>query len=1650
MWRSLLLRASFILLTAFSAFLIFPQTGEAKNNGGDPPPCDDDCPSCVVCPQIQVSYSWVSLTEGNLSEDYKVARVMSAFGSVMDFKLIYNSYNSDNSRASIDSMVGVGWTHTYNDFLFAQGSDMFRMRGDGRIVRYALRSGGTYQTSPGYFERLFKNPDGSFDVTTKHQTRFHYQTVPNTPFLVRGPVLRLTSITDRNNNLITLTYSGGNLITVTDTYGRSFHLKYNASHHLAVITDPAGRTTTITYNSSGCLITAITDPSLHSRTYAYNALFQLTTMVDRDDRRFDFQYRNNLPYAELDANGGRVYALSNTSNWATDPTQLALSYLRVYTPSTTSKSDGRGNVWQYTYDSNAHPVTVVAPDGATTTYSYDPATLKVSSVTDSNLHTTNLQYDSEGNLTQLTDALGHITTYTYEPVFNQMTSLTDPNGHTTTYTYDGRGNRLSETDPLGGTRSWAYDPHGNVLTATDKDGNTTGFVYDSFGNLQQSNDARSDVTIYTYDVMGNRTSMTDANSHSTSYQYDSLYRLTKQTDALGGTRRYTYDGESNRLKVVDEDSHATTYAYDLRRRMIKTTDALGRSTSYTYDANNNQLSVTDRNGHSTIYAYDVQNRLIRTTDALGHVSTSTYDGAGNRQSATDADGHTTTYLYDSLDRRTQAKDALSEVTRWGYDLTGLPGHSECTGPSLGSKYVTAYIDANGKATYYCYDGLDRLIIEIHKQGSTAYTITANDAVTYFTYDANSNRLTLTEPDGNVTTYAYDALNRETRSVNAAGDTTVTTYDPVGNIHTLSTPNSNVTTNSYNALNRLVQQVDSQAIVQTTAYDPAGNVLSRFDGNGNGLSYAYDSDNRAINMTDSLGKSTVFAYDPVGNLRSKTDRVGNVTTYRYDAIDRRVAVTDAQPATTRYQYDNVGNLTTLTDAKGHATTFTYDAVNRRIAERYADLSHNTVTYTYDAVGHRSSRTDQKGQTTAYTYSDLYFLLQRNYPVSPADVFTYDLSGRLLSGVRGTWIDTYTYDGGNRVIQSVQNGRTIRYTYNVPGRVRVIGYPGGRSITEQRDFRDSLSTVNDGGPTSIVRYTYDAAERVRSRLYRNGTVASYNYNANNWDTSLTHTMGANLIVGFTYAYDNEGNKAYEQKIHDSAHSEGYAYDPVYRLIDYKVGTVVGSTITMVTTQTTYSLDPLGNWNSKVTDTVTQTRTHSPSNEILSINTTPVVSDFNGNTSDDGTNLYSYDEENRLVQVSAKSTHAVLGQYQYDAFGRRVAETDNFGVKTLFYYDGWRTVEEQSSTGVTQATYVFGNYLDETLTMDRSGQAFYYHQNSLFSPYALSDSAGNGVEGYSYEVYGYQTLHLPGPDGKLWTADDVVLPGAKSSHGNPFLLTGQRYDPETGLLYYRARNYDPLKGRFLQRDPLESLIRPNLYEYVLDRPTRYTDPDGLDVTEQPDPNYFYDDELYKVGSLLYKKLAEFKDPDDKAKETLKRGGVFNSVVDDLKGLKDKPCPTIKVFYVTGPDKVAQFAENAAKDNKDCTVSLYFGHGEGDPKDTSKASPRSVKAVKDALGGKNVPQGDNGSCRAPKYGTYSCYGGTYNSEISKDNQAAAPVDTTTEAQTGDLAKHFADNFEKTKAQLDDMCKCCDNKVTLRLYFGAHSKLDEPEATKDNTFDKW
>jgi RHS repeat-associated protein len=62
-------------------------------------------------------------------------------------------------------------------------------------------------------------------------------------------------------------------------------------------------------------------------------------------------------------------------------------------------------------------------------------------------------------------------------------------------------------------------------------------------------------------------------------------------------------------------------------------------------------------------------------------------------------------------------------------------------------------------------------------------------------------------------------------------------------------------------------------------------------------------------------------------------------------------------------------------------------------------------------------------------------------------------------------------------------------------------------------------------------------------------------------------------------------------------------------------------------------------------------------------------------------------------------------------------------------------------------------------------------------------------------------------------------------PFGFAGGLYDPDTGLVRFGARDYDPFTGRWTTKDPiLFGGGDANLYSYVMNNPTTFIDPLGF----------------------------------------------------------------------------------------------------------------------------------------------------------------------------------------------------------------------------------
>jgi RHS repeat-associated protein len=386
--------------------------------------------------------------------------------------------------------------------------------------------------------------------------------------------------------------------------------------------------------------------------------------------------------------------------------------------------------------------------------------------------------------------------------------------------------------------------------------------------------------------------------------------------------------------------------------------------------------------------------------------------------------------------------------------------------------------------------------------------------------------------------------------------------------------------------------------------------------------------------------------------------------------------------------------------------------------------------------------------------------------------------------------------------------------------------------------------------------------RLTMLNDAGTADVGYDGMQRPVQLRHLRSNNsLVVGFSHTYNRNSAKLIEEKLHASTDSELYRYDRLSRLTDMQRGTLNGARHAIDTPSpreplhTDWLLDGTGNWR-QVQSTegggwpVTESRLHTSFNEIYRRDpgtTIDILSDNNGNETDDGNLIFEWDAKNRLRTVTRKSDNQLIATYSYDAADRRirkvVTNSGDLNGTTYYYVDGWQEIEERDGSDGLVQQYVYGNYIDEPLVRDRNlgggdtatgpgDQRLVYHQNGLFSVFGLTDASGAIVEGYQYDAYGRQTVYAPGGNGVVdFGDDDVITLGGTSSVANAYMYTGRRLDAESGLLYYRHRYLSPEQGRFVSRDPIgvwgDTSGLGSAYAYVGGAPSRNGDPTGLDAT-------------------------------------------------------------------------------------------------------------------------------------------------------------------------------------------------------------------------------
>ena len=789
----------------------------------------------------------LGLPMGNFSHYTKTSFALNGVMPLV-FGHTYNSYNTTlpdvfygirthNDVEETYQPMGAGWSHSYHSYATVVGSlsnDDIRLIvhwGGGDIDVYKSNGSRLVPESLGVYDDC--ELDGNdVVITSKSQTKYRF--VP-----LGGGLHYLTSITDRNGNMMTLNYESG----VTDF------------KRIKSVSD-GNRALTFSYLSGTDLVSQVIDPLGRSIRFGYslNALtdhYQLSSFTDAEGQTTNYIYgdtstvgtsklltkiqlpKGNYIENEYDANRRLSQTVSGAGGIPTTQTNVsvAANYGNGGNFTTESRVDVmRGSFpssYHYTYNSNNVVTSMTGEENlyVNSTYSNMSHPELPTAIQSNNTNVSNVTYDEKGNVTRISvTGDGTLTTTMAYNSTNDLISVTDPKGNTTTFSYDGNGNLTGISAPENVETSFTYDSKGLPITMTNPMGVKTNYEYNTYGNL----------TKITFPALGLSSSAT----------YDRASRLISSTDAQGRTSSFTYDKNDNLVSETDPGSHTTRYEYDQNGNLIGITNAKGGVTSMSYDNATDWLTSVSFAGSTKRYDYNEDGTLNAYTKPDGTSLNYTYDNLGRVTN----DG-VNNYSYDN-------KLRLTDITNsWITQSFSYDGFNRITGTSCNGHNNSYSYDENGNctsinSTTYGYDNLNRLT-SVKFSGKT---------ITY-TYRKDSQLSKVTYPNGMSTTYSYDAVGRLIgKATKLSGGTVIASYsfelDNAGNI------TRQTTIEPYEEM-ALANEDVSYTYNNGNRITKAGSTNFTFDANGNTTmrgSESYDWDEQDM-LT--MAGSTAIHYYPLG-------------------------------------------------------------------------------------------------------------------------------------------------------------------------------------------------------------------------------------------------------------------------------------------------------------------------------------------------------------------------------------------------------------------------------------------------------------------------------------------------------------------------------------------------------------------------------------------------------------------------------------------------------------------------------------------------------------------------------------------------------------------------------------------------------------------
>jgi RHS repeat-associated protein len=597
---------------------------------------------------------------------------------------------------------------------------------------------------------------------------------------------------------------------------------------------------------------------------------------------------------------------------------------------------------------------------------------------------------------------------------------------------------------------------------------------------------------------------------------------------------------------------------------------------------------------------------------------------------------------------------------------------------------------------------------------------------------------------------------------------------------------------------------------------------------------------------------------------------------YDPLSRVIDTCGFANEHTHYERDFSGNVLQMTDPKlpPAVYSFGYDKMNRKTSATYPLDATQTIrseSWHYDLAGNMDQYTTNPAgrvKTLGYDTRNRSIYSSWNAGSGPAVGLGYDDASRLTIVVTNTNETTvvFGYDDANRQTWEEQtvagfSTRRVETPRDHDGLRSLLSVLGGYTASYDYTKRGQLANIYTGASTLWFSYGYDpAGNMIKCQDVLGGVNDSTNImdsgGASQYDQLNRPMMWEQTGIGNAafarshFNYDNLRRLKASWRDEQASKGEWFGYNATGQLTDvfYNADGVSSWTPQNASRTVSYTITPDTLNRASMSD-AGDVSEYAPNalNQYQSIAGGNIFYDDKFNLMWTGGFSAGYDSENHLTAIGSGED---WGQFTYDGLGRCLKRTVDWET-TLITYDGWQPVVEWDEWNNLKSWNVYGSGPDEILYRHDSARGdLRYHLDRMGNVAFILDSDGDGIERYTYDVFGHPMV-------TDWNGDN---PRTWSAYGNRFMFTGREYFPELDLYEFRNRFYYPAIGRFLQSDPAGfDAGDANIFRYCGGDPLNGRDPFGLEQIVDYDgrvivdstpiensPNPFADDSRWQLWHM------------------------------------------------------------------------------------------------------------------------------------------------------------------------------------------------------------